>query len=304
MIEKVKLLVAGAIIGIANVIPGVSGGTLAVVFNIYDKILAVITPNIRKLFAQWKFWLPLGIGIIIGILGFSNILSFLFKDYPTQTKAFFTGLIIGSLPLIYKKMYPVNKKRPALSAVLCALATLILMILLFLNKDLSPRQLSTINYGAFFYLTAAGMIAAVTMIIPGISGSFLLVAMGIYQLIIDSISNFTRIIISFITGGIGLPVFFSQIKTPFFVLVPVCLGIVIGLFFGAALVRLLMRYLHCQTYGAIFGLIAGSVFVIVPTRWDSGVMPVILTVLCFFAGIAITICFAAAEKKNNREAIP
>ncbi len=118
MIGAIKLFFIGIILGVANVIPGVSGGTIAVVFNVYDRLIGVITIKIKKILSEWKFILPLGLGMVAGIIGFSKILTFLFEHYPMQTNLFFVGIIAGSIPLIYRKikssMKEVSENNPLL----------------------------------------------------------------------------------------------------------------------------------------------------------------------------------------------
>ena len=95
----IKLFLIGIIIGIANVIPGVSGGTLIVVFNIYDKFMESITLNVKKLWANKAFLTPLLLGMVFGILVFSKLISYLYDNFPLQTFYVFTGLILGCIPL-------------------------------------------------------------------------------------------------------------------------------------------------------------------------------------------------------------
>ena len=100
--DFIRLIVIGVILGVANVIPGVSGGTLAVVFNIYDRLINVITLNVKKILSEWKFILPLVVGMGLGIILFSKAITFLFENYPVQTNWFFIGIILGSIPMIAK----------------------------------------------------------------------------------------------------------------------------------------------------------------------------------------------------------
>ena len=102
--EFIKLIFKGIALGVANVIPGVSGGTMAVVFNVYDRIIDLISPDLKKIFRAWKFWLPLAIGMCVGVLGFSKVITILLEKYQIPTTYFFIGLILGSIPLILRKM--------------------------------------------------------------------------------------------------------------------------------------------------------------------------------------------------------
>ena len=102
--EFLKLILKGIVLGVANVIPGVSGGTMAVVFNLYDRIIDLISPDLKKIFRSWKFWLPLAAGMGIGIIVFSKVITALLGRHPIPTTYFFIGLILGSIPLIVRKM--------------------------------------------------------------------------------------------------------------------------------------------------------------------------------------------------------
>ena len=99
-----RTLFIGIAIGMANVIPGVSGGTLAVVFNIYDKFINAITFNVKKIIQNWRFFFPLIGGMALGVLIFSKLISILYTKFPVQTNFFFVGLIFGSIPLLFSFM--------------------------------------------------------------------------------------------------------------------------------------------------------------------------------------------------------
>ena len=250
MIGAIKLFFIGIILGVANVIPGVSGGTIAVVFNVYDRLIGVITINIKKILSEWKFILPLGLGMVAGIIGFSKILTFLFEHYPMQTNLFFVGIIAGSIPLIYRKIKSSmkevsekNKKVPFFTTILCCVIFLGIMIIMTVFKDVSTSTViyTELSLPLFFLLLVSGALGAIAMIIPGISGSFLLLAIGTYATVIGSVSDF------------NIPL-----------MIPTAIGILIGLLVGAYLVRTLMEKVPSQTYGAILGLIVGSIFTVFP----------------------------------------
>ncbi len=245
MLEVIKLIGIGIVLGVSNVIPGVSGGTMAVVFGIYDKLISVITINLKKIFSMWKFWLPLAVGVGIGILGFSTILVSLFENYPIPTNWFFIGLIAGSLPLIISKIKSscVDAQYPPLSVVTAMLIALALMIVMDIlqGESFSQDIHVTLSPTLFAFLLASGFLAAVAMIIPGISGSFLLLAIGSYTTVITAV---------------------SQVNIP--LLLPVAVGVPLGLLGGAKLIRILLEKAPSQTYGAILGLVAGSIVVIYP----------------------------------------
>ncbi len=246
MIEVIKLIGIGIVLGVSNVIPGVSGGTMAVVFGIYDKLISVITINVKKIFSMWKFWLPLAIGVGIGIIGFSALLVTLFETYPVPTNWFFIGLIAGSLPLIIGKIksscgnYVQSPPLSVVASMLIALAIMIVMDTLS-GESYSNTILTELTPQSFIFLLLSGAVAAIAMIIPGISGSFLMLVIGSYTTIITAVSH------------LNIPL-----------LLPVAIGVPLGLLGGAKLVRVLLEKVPAQTYGAILGLVAGSIVVIYP----------------------------------------
>lgn len=262
MVGSLKLFLKGIVLGVSNVIPGVSGGTMAVVLNVYDKILSLITINVKKIFSQWRFWIPLALGMIFGILAFSRLITFLLAQFPIPTKFFFIGLILGSVPLLIKKIRKSifdehsqsnEKTHSPLFFVSLAffflLGLFLVLSMLFFGADenakeaaksvATPSSLSLQNATPLFL---AGMAAAIAMIIPGVSGSFLLLALGLYGNIMNAISRLDALYLS-----------------------PFALGVLLGIILGSALVRLLLKKASSQTYAAILGLVTGSVALIFPS---------------------------------------
>lgn len=275
-----KLILAGIVIGVANVIPGVSGGTMAVVFGIYDELIGVISVNIKQIFAKWKFWLPLAIGMGIGIIGFSKLVTFLFENFPVQTQYFFAGIVLGSIPLILRRTNLAVKKENFGNWICAAVAFLIMLVMVFVNTDNVISTIQTqVTFGLALKLILGGALAAFAMIIPGISGSFLMVILGIYSTIIAAISDF------------NLPI--------------ICLmavGVLIGIFAGAKGVQVLLDKVPNQTYGAIFGLVIGSVFAVLPIK-ETGVLfadgkigAFVMALICAVAGFAVA--FFSGREEN------
>lgn len=276
MTEIIKLIGIGIILGISNVIPGVSGGTMAVVFGVYDRLISVITINIKKILTMWKFWLPLAIGIGIGILAFSTIITTLFTHYPMATNWFFIGLIAGSLPLIIQKIRAScdeNIQSPPLSVIISMLIALATMIVLNILNDgkFGDTLYTELSTSLFIRLLLAAALAAIAMIIPGISGSFLMLILGVYTTIIGAIAS------------LNIPL-----------LIPVAIGVILGLLGGASLVRYLLAKVPAQTYGAILGLITGSLVVIYPgIAFNLEMLVSILTLATGF-----TLAYFSSRKKD------
>ena len=306
--ETIKLFAIGIILGVANVIPGVSGGTMAVVFGIYNRLIDLISLNVKKIFSQWKFILPLGAGLVTGVLLFSKIITFLFNKFPIQTNWFFIGIILGSIPMIFthwlnaKKQTPLpnqteptdqtdqteqteqatqnaqatKSKKIPISSIICCAMSLTIMILMVIFKSEKPETQVTPGFSLYnaIIMFVGLAIAAIAMIIPGISGSFIMLALGIYSTVIGAIDSFN-----------------------IYLLIPGALGAIAGLLCGAKLVRILMSKIPSQTYGIIFGLILGSVFVIFPTAGYSPLI-VLTSIVCAAAGFLVSFLFSKTEKSE------
>lgn len=294
--ETIKLFAIGIILGVANVIPGVSGGTMAVVFGIYNRLIDLISLNVKKIFSQWKFILPLGAGLVTGVLLFSKIITFLFNKFPIQTNWFFIGIILGSIPMIFthwlnaKKQTPLpepteptdqteqatKSKKIPISSIICCTISLAIMILMVIFKSEKPETQITPGFSLYnaIVMFVGLAIAAIAMIIPGISGSFIMLALGIYSTVIGAIDSFN-----------------------IYLLIPGALGAIAGLLCGAKLVRILMSKIPSQTYGIIFGLIVGSVFVIFPTAGYSPLI-VLTSIVCAAAGFLVSFLFSKTEKSE------
>jgi putative membrane protein len=302
MISAIKLFAIGIVLGIGNVIPGVSGGTLAVVFDVYDRLIGVITFNIKKILSEWKFWLPLLVGAIVGIIVFSKLVSLLFERYPAPTKCFFIGIILGSIPLILNRAKKSDATFMPVSGSVCAIAALLVMLaMIFLKPDGGGggADFSEINFPSILFFFASGVIAAVAMIIPGISGSFMLLAIGVYFVIIGSISQLTNPVTGFLRGNHDIIALLSALKTPVLILTPFGIGVIAGLLAGAALVRFLMEKAPYQTYGAILGLIAGSVLVIYPRDGWTDIITVIISIVSLIFGAGLSLCFSRKEARGE-----
>jgi len=236
--NTVKYILYGLIMGVSNVIPGVSGGTMAVILNFYDRLMECITLDFKVIKKNLNFLIPLAIGMVIAILGLSKVMQFLLLNYPTQTYFAFIGIVFGSLPLIYSKasIGGLEKKN-----YLPMFFTLILMIALSLyNKDSSSVseviKYTTLDLESFIMCFLALMIAAVTMIVPGISGALVLIILGMYGTIVG-----------YVVADFYIPL-----------LIPSLLGGIFGILGGAKVVRFLLKHFQQATYMAILGLLLGS----------------------------------------------
>ncbi|GAB6170391.1 DUF368 domain-containing protein [Clostridium carnis] len=249
----------GMIIGVSNVIPGVSGGTMAVVMGIYDKIIYTVNNFFKDIKKSIIFIGSLGIGAITGILLFTNIIDYLLKNYNEQTNFFFIGLILGTAPLLYKKA---TEKKVSKGNYIALVIGFIIVAGLGVLEKTNPNTafLSTLFKPNMIGFFIAGFIAAATMILPGISGSFVLLLIGLYEPIIEVVKNFD--IINMAVIGVG---------------------VIGGFLLMTKLIEGLFNKYPQTAYCTIFGLVVGSVFVIFPgfTFGVSGVISIISLLIGF-----------------------
>lgn len=242
-----KSILKGFVIGLANVIPGVSGGTMMVAMGIYDKLIHSIT----HLFSEFKksvmFLLPIFIGIGVAIVVVPFGIEFLFASYPFQTNLLFIGLIVGGLPAVWKKIKGNSVKVGHIIACLVFFA-LVAGLALLGGTEGTAADLS-LSFASVIKLFFVGIVASGTMVVPGVSGSMMLLLMGYYHPILEAITDFIKAVLAFdmsgILQGIG-------------VLAPFGVGVVVGIFAIAKLIEIIFEKFPLFAYWAIVGLIVSS----------------------------------------------
>jgi putative membrane protein len=275
----VKSFLKGIVIGIANIIPGVSGGTMMVAMGIYDKLIHCIT----HLFSEFKknvaFLLPILIGMLVAIVGSSFGLEYLFENFPLQTTMLFIGLILGGLPPVVKKVKGQHVQIGHLIACAAFFALVVGMAALGDASD-SAREL-TINLVMICKLFAVGVIASATMVIPGVSGSMVLMLMGYYHSILSAITDFMRALVALDVDGI---------LHGFGILFPFGVGVLVGIFAIAKVIEIIFEKFPLYAYWAIIGLIVASPFAIVlmGSFTTITVVSVIVGIVCLAAGFFVS----------------
>lgn len=246
VLSYIKILLCGMIFGVANVIPWVSGGTMLVVFGMYDRLTEAIS-GIKAIFRNIVFLVFFGVGAGVGILGFAKLLNSLFENFPVQTNMYFIGLILGSIPLVYRLGTEEQKAKP-LCLVPLLIAGAVVVGLAVLQNSMGDAEQAAESVAGFdilmtIKLVVFAFIAAVAMIIPGVSGSFVMMLLGVYQTVISAIQ-------------------FNALN--FYVIIPVVVGVVLGVILGAKIISTLMKKFKLMAYSAIMGLVIGSVYAILP----------------------------------------
>lgn len=244
MLQWILDVLRGAVMGVSNIIPGVSGGTMAVSMGIYDRVIYAVNNLFKQFKKSFKELLPILIGVLIGLFAFAALIGTLLgtksEEIPITrlpTNFAFIGLILGGLPAIYKRVNMKNAKVPGIILFLIFLALVVVLPLL------SPPEARTVDHsiGTMLLMIPLGAIASSTMVIPGISGSMILMLLGYYNSVINAMNDLRA-------GD------WSSLA----ILVPYLIGLLIGIVFIAKLMNYLLKKHAALTFCAIFGLVIGS----------------------------------------------
>ncbi|MDW3194142.1 MAG: DUF368 domain-containing protein [Cytophagales bacterium] len=235
----------GLAMGAANVIPGVSGGTIAFITNIYERFINALKSldldavsllfkgKIKELIIKIDFWFLLSVlgGVAVSILSLAKLLEFLFLNYETLTLAFFFGLIIASIVAVGSQIESWNSS----TVVALIVGTAIAISIAFLP----PANAND----AIWYVFLCGVVAVCSMILPGLSGSYILLLMGNYILVLQAISGFK-----------------------FKVIIPMAAGCIVGLLLFSRLLSYLFAHYKSQTIALLTGFVTGSLVIIWPWK--------------------------------------
>ena len=270
-----KQILQGMVVGLANIIPGVSGGTMMVAMGLYDRLIHAITHLKKEFKESMKLLIPIFAGAGIAIVALSRLFEFLLEQYPIPTNFAFCGLIAGSLPFIFKKVKGHAVTIGKMIPFLIFFGVVILMALLG-ETDGNAADVS-FNLINMIKLFGVGIVAAATMVVPGVSGSMMLMLLGYYDTILKVINNFVDALVTFDVNGL---------LTGVGILAPFGVGIVIGIFLIAKLIEFIFSKAEIHAYYAIIGLIIASPIAILLKTDRSGIsiITMVISVVTFAAG--------------------
>ena len=280
-IGYLKVFLFGMLMGIADAIPGVSGGTIALLLGIYEELISSISNIKINLFHDLKnngikycwnkingnFLFSLSFGVLISLVSFVKIFSLLIQKYPLLIWSFFLGLILATLFVIYRNIKKWNIINFILIFIFACLTALLTIT--------SPNTNENIN---LFYILICGIIASSAMILPGISGSLILVILGVYSLIISALDNLEyNIILVFL------------------------IGCIIGIINFSKIIKWLFDKYRDYTFSIMLGLVIGSVYKVWP--WtksnidDLSNKYILLSILITFIGFILIYTLEKTSKK-------
>ncbi len=281
MKKNLILVIKGFIMGIANIIPGVSGGTLALILGIYERFISSISHFFKNLKENVQFLIPIALGMILAILTLSRVIDYSYHHFPIPTTLFFMGLVIGGLPLLFSKVKGTEEVKKA-SSYLIFLLTFALVLIMTCSdlifgqgSAVSFQHMSVLDYTILFIV---GVIASATMVIPGVSGSLVLMLLGYYYPVIRVIKEFTK---------------FKNIFSNILILGVFGIGILVGIVLISKLIEFLFQKYEVKTYFGVLGFIIASIFAIPLSTFlaisvELNVVQIFIGILFLLLGIGIS----------------
>ncbi len=280
--KHIILALKGILFGISNAIAGVSGGTIAVITGIYDKLIYSISHIFSDTKVALKFLIVFFIGVAIGFVGGNKVISIALEYAAIPTSCLFAGFVFGGIPAFGKPLIKDINNRNIILGIIGALAV---VGLIFVPNN-SWKTIADLEFYDYILLFICGFLAAIAMIAPGLSGMMFFMLIGYYQVFSSVMGNILD---------------FSQFTSNILVLLPVGIGIIIGIFTASKLIDYLFKKFPIQSKFVIFGFIVASVFCILyKTNWELNPLMIVLGVVAFTLGAILTILIDYfGNKKNN-----
>ncbi|MBU0437102.1 DUF368 domain-containing protein [Staphylococcus succinus] len=261
----------GFAMGTSDLVPGVSGGTIALLLGIYNDFIRSISGIFSKRFWEsLKFLIPIVLGMLIAIGSLSKLINFLLNTHPIPTLFFFVGLILGIIPYLLKTSR-FKQTFTAKHYMLVVLGIVVIVVITLLNNgNKHAGETLTFSTSLFIKYFIAGVCASSAMLLPGISGSFMLLVFGAYGTIMYAISEF----LSFNFNAVPI-------------LLTVGLGIIAGFLLSSKAIQYFLNYHTSLTYALIIGFVVGSLYAVFPGL-PTSIFMCLISVLTLIIGFFIS----------------
>lgn len=264
----------GFIMGISELIPGVSGGTIALLLGIYDELIASINGLFSKHWAkQLRFLIPLGIGMGSALIVLSRVMDYLLVHYTEPTHFLFLGLIIGVLPFLFKEADASHTFKASQYVLLIIGIVVVGSLEIFIDPS-EGGAIAELTASTYVLLFVGGMLASAAMILPGISGSMVFLILGLYPTVIGALKNF-------------------QLD----LMIVIGLGVVIGIVTMSKVIHYFLKRHGTSTYALIIGFVIGSMVVVFPGFSDDTSL-LIISIVTFGIGLSIAFLLGKTELKE------
>lgn len=272
--EDIKLVFQGFIIGIGKVIPGVSGAMFAMMFGVYEKALNIISNLKKELVKNLKFIVWLGLSILLAIIFGSNIIKYCLDKYYIETMFLFVGMMASGIKPLFKN---IDKKKVSKKSLLIAFSVCLFLLLLdFVDVGKTTYNLDR-NFLTVIMLFISGFLDALGTVVPGVCGTALLMILGYYNIVINSLSNLLNL---------------SNIWNNLFVLIPFCLGMIVGILLISKVINYLFKNYKTETYITIIGFAIVSTIILFIKAISSphNILRLLISILLCIIGFFVSKC--------------
>ena len=243
----IRLFLIGILIGTAMIVPGVSGGVIEVIFGVYNKMIYSLNNLFKDFKKSFSFLFILGVGILIGAIWFSNVMMFLYENHEVITKFTFIGLILGGVPFLIKEIKnngKINYVALIVTFIFCLMFFILSKNVFKINFDVKTNSFFITNLN----FVLAGLIYSIGKVVPGVSGSFLLIIIGMYEYVLSVMAHPIKA---------GL----LQIDK----LIPFVIGLMFGVFVLLKIMDKLLKKKFDLIYSMIIGFVLGSIPALIPS---------------------------------------
>lgn len=275
-------ILKGFAMGTSDLVPGVSGGTIALLLGIYNQFIASISGIFsRRFWPSFTFLIPIIIGMLLAMGSLSNLFNYLLSQHHIPTMFFFGGLIIGIVPYLLKiSNYKTSFTTKHYMMVIAGIAILI-VITLMNNGDKHAGETLTLSTGLIIKYFIAGMCASSAMLLPGISGSFMLLVFGVYGTVMLAISEVVKL------NFAGLPILFA-----------VGFGVLAGFIISSKIIQYFLTHHKLMTFALIIGFVVGSLFAVFPGL-PTNIVMWFVSLVVFIIGFIVSLTLGRITAENE-----
>ncbi|HDH6136607.1 TPA: DUF368 domain-containing protein [Staphylococcus aureus] len=275
-------ILKGFAMGTSDLVPGVSGGTIALLLGIYNQFIASISGIFsRRFWPSFTFLIPIIMGMLLAMGSLSNLFNYLLSQHHIPTMFFFGGLIIGIVPYLLKiSNYKTSFTTKHYMMVIAGIAILI-VITLMNNSDKHAGETLTLSTGLIIKYFIAGMCASSAMLLPGISGSFMLLVFGVYGTVMLAISEVVKL------NFAGLPI-----------LLAVGFGVLAGFIISSKIIQYFLTHHKLMTFALIIGFVVGSLFAVFPGL-PTNIVMWFVSLVVFIIGFIVSLTLGRITAENE-----
>ncbi|UXT31242.1 DUF368 domain-containing protein [Staphylococcus aureus] len=275
-------ILKGFAMGTSDLVPGVSGGTIALLLGIYNQFIASISGIFsRRFWPSFTFLIPIIIGMLLAMGSLSNLFNYLLSQHYIPTMFFFGGLIIGIVPYLLKiSNYKTSFTTKHYMMVIAGIAILI-VITLMNNGDKHAGETLTLSTGLIIKYFIAGMCASSAMLLPGISGSFMLLVFGVYGMVMLAISEVVKL------NFTGLPI-----------LLAAGFGVLAGFIISSKIIQYFLTHHKLMTFALIIGFVVGSLFAVFPGL-PTNIVMWFVSLVVFIIGFIVSLTLGRITAENE-----